>query len=586
MRLYARWLAILTAFLLFAAPGWALPAPSISPMVRIPGHVLPALKKATRVSENAEQLRKEAAEPTALTLVLKRDDQAGFERYLHDVYDPHSPRFHHFLKQSEIADSFGPSRARYEAVLAYMRANGFRLTQGTTNRLTLTVVGTRRLAERAFNVRIGDYRIGKRDFYANDANPQLPMELAEGVQSISGLANLARPEAGKKAIKWLIGTMICALDFDGSAPCQPGQDQCFLAQRPAVCGPGCSPMTMVPYTRSACETAVKNAVESNDPIPDIQYGGAAAYPSCVPSGSPCPKNQCKPLVVNPYCDPQTSAIQSDALLSGLPSVRARPNASIASTAGTGQKVGLVEFDGFNTSDVGDFLALNGYSSSELSNLSVVAVNGGIATPGANQDEVLLDVDTVMDVAPDAETVVYEAPFAGPGASFQPILNKMVSDGVTIISNSWAYCEDQTTAADVQSIDMIFQQAAGSGISVFNGSGDGGSTCLDGSPNVIGVPADSPNATAVGGSSAIPGPGGTYGSETYWDDSDTSPPAGQGGFGVSTFFTTPTYQTGLAASRSIPDVVANADPFQGVAICQASAGGCPTDQLFGGTSFLG
>src|SRR5271170_1208971 len=583
MRLYARWLAILTAFLLFAAPGWASPAPSISPMVRIPGHVLPALKKATRVSENAEQLRKEAAEPTALTLVLKRDDQAGFERYLHDVYDPHSPRFHHFLKQSEIADSFGPSRARYEAVLAYMRANGFRLTQGSTNRLTLTVLGTRRLAERVFNIRIGDYRLGKRDFYANDMNPQLPMELAEGVQSISGLVNLARPKAGNTAIKRVIGNTICSLDFDGGAPCQKGQKQCFLSQKPAVCGPGCGPQTMVPYTRSACLAAVDAAVENSSPILNIGYGGPAAFPSCVTAGSPCPPGQCTPLS-NPYCDPQTSAIQSDALLSSLESVRSRPDASIASTAGTGQKVGLVEFDGFNTSDVGDFLALNGYSSSELSNLSVVAVNGGIATPGANQDEVLLDVDTVMDVAPDAETVVYEAPFAGPGASFQPILNKMVSDGVTIISNSWAYCEDQTTAADVQSIDMIFQQAAGSGISVFNGSGDGGSTCLDGSPNVIGVPADSPNATAVGGSSAIPGPGGTYGSETYWDDSDTSPPAGQGGFGVSTFFTTPTYQTGLAASRSIPDVVANADPFQGVVICQASAGGCPTDQLFGGTSY--
>ncbi len=49
----------------------------------------------------------------------------------------------------------------------------------------------------------------------------------------------------------------------------------------------------------------------------------------------------------------------------------------------------------------------------------------------------------------------------------------------VISNSWAYCEDQTTLADVQSIDTILQTAAASGISVFTGSGDHGSTCLDG-----------------------------------------------------------------------------------------------------------
>ena len=45
--------------------------------------------------------------------------------------------------------------------------------------------------------------------------------------------------------------------------------------------------------------------------------------------------------------------------------------------------------------------------------------------------------------------------------------------LTIISNSWAYCEDQTTLADVQSIDSIFQSAAVSNISIFNGAGDSG-----------------------------------------------------------------------------------------------------------------
>ena len=36
-------------------------------------------------------------------------------------------------------------------------------------------------------------------------------------------------------------------------------------------------------------------------------------------------------------------------------------------------------------------------------------------------------------------------------------------------------------------------------------------------------------------------------------------------------------------RSIPDVSAPADPAQGVLICQADGGGCPTDNLYGGTS---
>ena len=69
----------------------------------------------------------------------------------------------------------------------------------------------------------------------------------------------------------------------------------------------------------------------------------------------------------------------------------------------------------------------------------------------------------------------------------------------------------------------------------------------------------------------------------WDDS--SPPTGQGGFGVSKFFPSPPYQVGLTTSalRSVPDVVANADPASGFLLCQASTGGCPNGLLYGGTS---
>src|SRR5712691_3300454 len=138
----------------------------------------------------------------------------------------------------------------------------------------------------------------------------------------------------------------------------------------------------------------------------------------------------------------------------------------------------------------------------------------------------------MTVAPGAKVVIYDGPFAGAGTSFQALFNAMINGGVTVISNSWAYCEDQTTLADIQSIDSILQSAAAAGISVFNGSGDTGSTCLDGVANTVAVPADSPNATAVGGTSETLGPGFTYEGEAWWDGTKTTPPTGQGGFGVS------------------------------------------------------
>jgi kumamolisin len=255
--------------------------------------------------------------------------------------------------------------------------------------------------------------------------------------------------------------------------------------------------------------------------------------------------------------------------------------------GAGQKIGLLEFDAFNQSDIVDYLALFNAPPSLINNLSVVPVNGGVSTPGSGESEVLLDIDTVMTIAPGAKVAVYEAPFTGQAANYATVLNAMINDGVTVISNSWASCEDQVSQADARSIDSVLQSAAAAGISVFNGTGDSGSTCLDGSSNTISVPADSPNATAVGGTSWPNGygPGFTYGGETWWDGSAGTPPSGQGGFGVSKYFSQPSYQTALgnSAMRSVPDVVIRADPAQGVVICQADNGGCPNGSLNGGTS---
>src|SRR5439155_21300834 len=91
----------------------------------------------------------------------------------------------------------------------------------------------------------------------------------------------------------------------------------------------------------------------------------------------------------------------------------------------------------------------------------------------------------------------------------------------------------------------------------------------------GVPDDLVNITSVGGTNLKVNSGsGTYANETWWHASD-----GTGGaFGVSGNFASgvglprPTYQNGFtnSATRSIPDVSADADPATGIVVCQ---GGC-------------
>src|SRR5262249_26461399 len=161
--------------------------------------------------------------------------------------------------------------------------------------------------------------------------------------------------------------------------------------------------------------------------------------------------------------------------------------------GTGQKIGVVAYDTFQLSDVRDLIALLGVPSALINNISQVHVGGG-ASPGPDQSEVLLDIDIILNTVRGAQIGVYGAPFTGAGR-FQAVFNAMINGSVSVISNSWAYCEDQTTLADVQSIESILQTAAGAGISVVTGAGDHGSTCLNGSLNTAHVPASSPHITA-------------------------------------------------------------------------------------------
>jgi subtilase family serine protease len=177
------------------------PSPAeASYIVRLPGHVLTALNKAERIQspENASD------QPITLTLVLKRERQTAFERYLNNVYDPRSPNYRHFLTQQEIAARFGPSQKSYDAALAYVEGYGFKLLEGSKNRMTITVRGTRANAERAFHLRIQDYSMGERSFYANDRAPALPASLAPDVEALVGLANLNRPEASTLCLSQVV----------------------------------------------------------------------------------------------------------------------------------------------------------------------------------------------------------------------------------------------------------------------------------------------------------------------------------------------------------------------------------------------
>jgi hypothetical protein len=532
--------------------------------VTLPGHVAPALAQAIPLMPDDRAAQKSARESLTLTITLQRTDQAGFEQYLREVYDPASPRFRRYMTQSQLADAFGPSREAYQQVVEYLSQNGFAVAELAANRLTLAVQASRENVERVFGVRIGDYRLGDRTFHANDTDPSLPVSIAAYVSSVAGLSSMAIPRYLAKTTPQDVKDA-CRDDAIGMIPLVGGIYggwQWYIHQ--------VQPGDQTPFD------------QAQDVIGILSLMSVVIRSLFELVTVPMAVGHCAGFYLG-YATHHHNNFLLKGVSAKLPRTGRRIDQATAKAVNA-QKIGLVEFDTFHPSDVVDWINITQGDPSFATHLTQVHVNGGVGSPGPGESEVLLDIASLMLADPSANTtyVVYDAPG---NTTYQQMFNAMINGGVTVISNSWSDCEDQHSLADVEAIDAVLAQAAASGISVLNGSGDNGSSCLDGSANTVGVPASSTHATAVGGTSPTYGPAFTYGSETWWDGSPQSPATGQGGFGLSRFFARPVYQNGFTATatRSVPDLAFVADPRAGLTLCQADAGGCPNGLLYGGTS---
>jgi hypothetical protein len=238
-----------------------------------------------------------------------------------------------------------------------------------------------------------------------------------------------------------------------------------------------------------------------------------------------------------------------------------------SLTGAGQMVGLLELDGYYSNDIVSYEKLANLPNVPLINVDVTNYTG---PPGSGVDEVSLDIEMAIAMAPGlAAVVVFQAgSTVNLATAFQDILDSMASSNqIKQFSSSWGYPgpPDPNT-----NLDGWFVKMATDGQSFFQASGDG-----DAWVNPIMVPADSPYLTSVGGTSLTTnGSGVSYASETVWNEGDLGrrnawPGNGNGywgsGGGVSTVYTIPSWQQGAINSanhgstnmRNIPDVALTA-----------------------------
>jgi subtilase family serine protease len=219
-------------------------------------------------------------------------------------------------------------------------------------------------------------------------------------------------------------------------------------------------------------------------------------------------------------------------------------------SGRGVTIAVGTFFNFEPSDVEFFWQY--FAISRTGSVTYIPVNGGSTVIDG---ETTIDVEQSGGQAPGANLLVYGAPtFSDSG--FTLMLNQIVTDNkADVASISFGACENLFPSTVLQTENQIFKQGAAQGTSYFIAAGDDGAfDCypVSSSP-AVDFPASDPFVTAVGGTTLLAQPNGTYGFETAWSDS---------GGGQSSIFARPWWQFGPgvphSSMRKVSDVALDAD----------------------------
>ena len=272
----------------------------------------------------------------------------------------------------------------------------------------------------------------------------------------------------------------------------------------------------------------------------------------------------------------------------------------AGLAGQGERVALIEVDGFSRKDLNTFAACFGIARPGITTWSVDG--SPLLRPGG---EATLDLEILDAAAPELAGIdVFETkPNAADllRAMTAPLRTKHHQHKPAVISASLGVCEPalEHVAGDnaIFSTEGALEMASASGVTFVASSGDQGSAdCPSSSGGIlrllsVNYPSSSWWVTGVGGTNVRLSAGNAITSELVWNDA-AAQPGSAGGGGTSDLFNRPNFQRGStnANGRAVPDVSMLSDIAPGYAIyCSANEPNCVSDlnsdpwEALGGTS---
>jgi kumamolisin len=548
-----------TAFTGALASGGVAQAASSSPqLVALTDSVSPTTDAITG-GYSASQMQIEVA--------LQPRDASGLASTLASLYNPDSSSYQHWLAAGQFDTSYAPATATQNAVASFLHAGGLTVDSSSSPFL-VRATGTSAQVSAVLHTTLSTYKDSRGiSYFANSTPVEMPSDVASDAIGVVGLTNTIREQDGVINVNNTLRPKAVAAKSSGGG----------LS--------GCE--TTYPTRQWLFESYVEGAT-----LP-FGYGGGPGCAGLTPS--------------------QTNSIYD------APNVGPRGK-------GAGTNVAVFELSAYQASDIETWTSTF-YGPHYNPPLVNVTVDGGPLSPicpagdtcppqyeyYSGDIEVDADIEQELSISPDVRhLLVYNAPNDETGQTeLDEYTTIAKQDTASSISSSWGLCENDAGAAYAQAENVIFEQMAAQGQSLFSSAGDTGAfDCIrsDGT-TVVNVedPASQPWVTSVGGASlesdnpgSNPHPSYPRGVESVWNTGDlcSNAPAspaldnqpgffwcaatGAGGGGSSQYWGLPFYQRGpgiinkhteygngstncsLAKQgtpcREVPDISADADEF--------------------------
>jgi subtilase family serine protease len=505
-----------------------------------------------------------------VTVWLNQHNKAALDELVRQMYEPSSANYHHWLTREEYKADFAPTAQDAAIVRSFLASHN--LSVSSTDKYNHFVRAQGRIGDvqNAFHVLINRYQVNGEIHRVSSTKPTVEGAAGALIASVQGLSDRTFKSYARKSIDPDTGTPFAGVPLSSVGP--NGlffTDQCFR-----------SPETVTFTTGGG--------------FPSATYAGNR-FGSDITSGPPN----------LPPCGYDAADIQT---AYGLPQVYKN------GWRGKGQTIVIVDAYGSPTivDDANTYSTLNHLPALTSKNFQIYTAGGtSTCTPAEGcyapdwYPETTLDVETAHAVAPQADIVLIETTDNTDTNLDEGVLYATENLLGNVISNSYGGPEvppynDPTDSAAENTINEL---AAALGISADFATGDDGDFSDAIGFTSVSMPASSPYATAVGGTSLFLNKNKTMNFQTGWGLNETriadptpNPPVvpplefgfifGAGG-GTSVLWHKPSFQKSLTGGwRKLPDISMDADPetgFELVITPDAVPGDPQAVEVYGGTS---